>query len=521
MKILILTPIQIEQEAVLAHLINISEEIVEGSRYVKGQFKGEHHSFEVVTQQTGSGNSIIALATEKAVKRFHPMAVLLVGVAGGIKDVGIGDVVVGTKYYGYESVHESEQGLKARPWSSHYSKPIRALAKSVAAQQKWWKQLQGDQIPHVVFGAIASGNRVIAGKASTGFQFLNDNYNDTTAIEMEAAGFGEAMSDYPHILMGNIRGISDLIDGKKQAEEAGSQSLAATHAAAFAFAIINQLQPAQFQPIEMELKNRLDDFMELLKVAQKPQLSHKKGEGYHLPPNRAPRELERLQPLSKEDRLYIREALDQLGEDEMAKKVQQKLNSLYDFQQLGLRALARPAIERYERLEQAKLDKTQVVLQAYRSNSNEVRDRTVEPFHVNADLDTLQAFDTEKGQNRHFRLSRIKRVLPTQLPWQSEALHVRKHTDVFRIADNEMVNVQLRLDVLAFNILTEAYPNTRSCIYDGAEPNTYDFEAEVNHQFFGLINFVMGHARHVEVIGPERLKQRIREEAALLLKKME
>lgn len=519
MKLLILTPIPVEHEAVMAHLTERTEEIVGGSRYVKGNFEGRHHRFEVVVQQTGSGDSTIALATQKAVRLFSPVAVLLVGVAGGVKDVSIGDVVVGTKYYGYEHAKESDSGTKARPFAGTYSKPLRAMAESVGANRDWWRRLPDGQLPNVVFGAIASGNKVLASTESPLYRLLMDSYNDTTAIEKEAAGFGEAMGDYPTIHAINIRGISDLLDGKSQAEAAGSQPLAARHAAAFAFELINQLNTAYFSPTGVEFRSQLDDFVQLLKKAQAPLLPENRD--YPTPPNRAPRELEHLKPLTQEDQAYIIEALERAGNGEASKKLRSKLDSLFDFQQLGLTALGLPAIERYKRLEAAKTDKRAVVLQDYRSNSNDVRNRRVEPFHINADLDMLQAFDVDIEDTRHFRLSRIRRVLPTDEPWRFEARHVMKHTDVFRIADNKMERVELRMDVRAFNMLTETFPAARHVTHEGADPNEYHFMAEVNHGFLGLLDFIMANARHVEVLGPEGLKRRVREEAEWVIRKME
>ncbi len=232
------------------------------------------------------------------------------------------------------------------------------------------------------------------------------------------------------------------------------------------------------------------------------------------------RELEHLQPLTKEDRFLINDALERFASSAKAHYLRNKLESLYDFQQLGLRALRRPALERIERLEAAKQQQQAVVLKNYHSNSNEIRDRRVEPFHIDADLDTLQAFDLDSGETRHFRLSRIERVETTGQPWQHARSHVLKYTDVFRIADNEQVSVQLRLDVMAHNALVEAYPMARYETSPGAAPNTFHFQARVNSQFYGLINFIMGNASHVEVLGPEGLKQRIREEAENILKKI-
>lgn len=53
-----------------------------------------------------------------------PIQIVLAGVAGGVKDVAIGDIVIGTKFYGYEFGKETPGGFVTRPEGGYYSKEL-------------------------------------------------------------------------------------------------------------------------------------------------------------------------------------------------------------------------------------------------------------------------------------------------------------------------------------------------------------------------------------------------------------
>lgn len=236
-------------------------------------------------------------------------------------------------------------------------------------------------------------------------------------------------------------------------------------------------------------------------------------------PKRGFKELERLQFLTQSDRNKIAFALDRLGHDNDTIYILKKLESLYDFQQLGIRSLRRPELDKIDKLKSAQKDKRQVILENYRSNSNETKDRKVECFDIDTPAGMIQVLDIEKLQTRHFKLNRIERVKILKSSWEHEDKHHSKHTDVFRIADDNRTMVHLKFDSYAYNILADTFPQAIAACMLGSEPNTYDFQTKVNSKFIGLINFIMGNSNHIEVLFPDELKNKIKDKAKNILEK--
>lgn len=268
--------------------------------------------------------------------------------------------------------------------------------------------------------------------------------------------------------------------------------------------------------------DRIKEDIEILKniglhVEYRPSESY----AYAILPEKGFKELQVLQHLTDVEKAKIHQALNtQLGPSKETEYIKNKLAGLYNFQKLGLRALRRPALDRIDQLESAKKNKKQVILKNYTSNSGKTRDRHLEVFLIDIELDTIQAFDIEEKDNRHFRLSRIESVQILETSWQYKKEHRIKPTDVFRIANPDQVWIHLILKNQAYNFLSENYHKALSEIHPTSEPDTWHFETHVNTDFYGLTNFIMAHYEHIEIIEPVDLQEHIRQKAAALLKKL-
>jgi hypothetical protein len=83
----------------------------------------------------------------------------------------------------------------------------------------------------------------VAATRSVTAEFLLRHYSDAIAVEIEGRGFLEAVNINTLVLGGVVRGISDLLSGKSEADESGSQPLAADAASAAVFEILHGLPP--------------------------------------------------------------------------------------------------------------------------------------------------------------------------------------------------------------------------------------------------------------------------------------
>jgi nucleoside phosphorylase len=237
-KALIVTALPVERAAVVRHLSDSRQERHStGTEYLIAKFL----SWQVCVVQVTPGNSSAALETERAVRHFDPDVALFVGIAGGVKDVKLGDVVVATKIYGYEGGADRKH-FQPRPEAFLSSYPLVQESQIAARSNEWRNRIYcSSPTPATVFvGPVAAGAKIIKSSLGAVATLLRENYGDTLAVEMEGEGFMRAAhtNQVDSIV---IRGISDLLDGKAEADKSGSQEIASDHASAFAFELLARL----------------------------------------------------------------------------------------------------------------------------------------------------------------------------------------------------------------------------------------------------------------------------------------
>jgi adenosylhomocysteine nucleosidase len=87
---------------------------------------------------TGEGNTGAAVVADRAIAMFCPRALVLVGVAGALRDdIGLGDVVVATKVYAYHGGSAQPDGFRSRPRSWEIPHHLDQLARHVHHTGRW------------------------------------------------------------------------------------------------------------------------------------------------------------------------------------------------------------------------------------------------------------------------------------------------------------------------------------------------------------------------------------------------
>src|SRR5438045_977635 len=139
--IVIQTALLLEQEAVSKKLINVTDYEHPNSKsiYKVGNYISNGNKLQIVVGRTNQTNVNAAIETERVIQHFNPTYLFFLGVAGGLKDVKVGDIVIGTEVIGYERGKSNDEFL-SRPQFGICSYELEQKAASFVRSEKWSAQ---------------------------------------------------------------------------------------------------------------------------------------------------------------------------------------------------------------------------------------------------------------------------------------------------------------------------------------------------------------------------------------------
>jgi len=214
---------------------------------------------------------------------------------------------------------------------------------------------------------------------------------------------------------------------------------------------------------------------------------------------------------TEEEALTMLSILNKVGEENaLAQRIRYKLNRFYDFHILDNPALREQVAHCVSVLYDAIKRKRVVKLVGYASpHSDTVSDRVVEPFLLLNDNNDVRCHELSSGQNKTFKLSRMRDVVLLDLSWSCESKHKWVFTDIFMFSGEERLPVAVRLDRLAYQVFVEEYPRATHAVTPEDSAH-YVLRTEVV-SYRGIGRFVLGLYDHVEVLGDEGFQAYVRE----------
>jgi nucleoside phosphorylase len=243
--VVVFTALEVEYNAIRDYLgRQITELKQRGTLYEIGSLPEVRGSWRVVLTQTGAGSVAAGVQLDRAIPLFEPDVAIFLGVAGGRKSVIRGDVVVADAIYDYEGGKSTREGYLPRMRTQYPAYHLVQLAKRITRQKRWQQRIRPRcpaPPPSSFVRPIVTGAKVVAHDRSAIARLIDQYASDALAIEMEGHGFLESAHMNPGVSALVIRGISDLLAGKDEANDGYWQPAASSHAAAFALELLDSL----------------------------------------------------------------------------------------------------------------------------------------------------------------------------------------------------------------------------------------------------------------------------------------
>lgn len=214
----------------------------------------------------------------------------------------------------------------------------------------------------------------------------------------------------------------------------------------------------------------------------------------------------RLIYFTEEEAYITAQLIEGIDNNNVLKRdLQRKLASVYDSTSIANYIDNAANAANVEALADAIKRKKQVVLKQYESaNSNEVRDRLIEPVEFTANMIDIWAYDVDNADNRVFKVARIHEVEVLDSDWAFASRHKAIRPDVFRMVGSLSEKIVLQLDTRAKSLLLEEFPLAEKDLR--REDGKWLLRTTI-HSLEGAGRFVIGLAADIKIVEGDKLRK--------------
>ena len=232
------------------------------------------------------------------------------------------------------------------------------------------------------------------------------------------------------------------------------------------------------------------------------------------------KDISQLVHFTDEEAHIVNQLIEGLDDTNMLKQnLRKKLCSVYNCTSMASSVVHGANASNVNSLVEAIERRCQVVLHGYASShTGNRRDRVVEPFGFTTNYVQVWCYEPESGMNKLFKTSRIGSVEVLDREWEHSDKHHEGYIDIFRMTGFEQYRVQLKLGMLARNLLVEEYPLAERDITE-LDENSWLLDTKVCN-YRGIGRFVMGLMDDIEIVDSPEFEEYIKSQIAYITAKL-
>lgn len=232
------------------------------------------------------------------------------------------------------------------------------------------------------------------------------------------------------------------------------------------------------------------------------------------------KDISQLVHFTDEEAHIVNQLIEGLDDTNMLKQnLRKKLCSVYNCTSMASSVVHGANASNVNSLVEAIECRCQVVLHGYASShTGNRRDRVVEPFGFTTNYVQVWCYEPESGMNKLFKTSRIGSVEVLDREWEHSDKHHEGYIDIFRMTGFEQYRVQLKLGMLARNLLVEEYPLAERDITE-LDENSWLLDTKVCN-YRGIGRFVMGLMDDIEIVDSPEFEEYIKSQIAYISAKL-